>query len=83
VTAKGVDDTTIPFAAIGEVRMETNQRYPALLILPTPSGTFPEHQGGGYNDGDYQSHQMHFYFRSEAAAQQAHDFFEYHRCLRR
>lgn len=90
VTSKGTDDTTIPFAAIGSVALMPKidgratvagaDLYP-LNIGPTATGTFPEHQSGGYNDGDYQSHGFLFYFASEDAARQAYDFFEYHRCL--
>lgn len=90
ITSKGTDDTTILFASIGGVYLMpkltgtvTGVDLWPLSIGTTPSGTFPEHESGGYNDGDYQSHSFLFSFTSEDAARQAHDFFEYHRCLGR
>jgi hypothetical protein len=83
-SGKRVDETTILFSSISQVRVVPYDGNPALWklqILPTQDGTFPEHESEGYNNGDYQSHQFQFVFDSRDAAQQAHDYFEYHLCV--
>ncbi|PWT90633.1 MAG: hypothetical protein C5B55_09425 [Blastocatellia bacterium] len=82
----GVEDTTIPFVTIGEVTVDhVSDRWTVQLSSKASSNFTLRRQGYrkpmfDQMNGDFPLRAINLDFPSEAAAKQAHDFFEYHKC---
>lgn len=76
--SNGSEDETILFASLGEITLyqSPSSTQPWAVILTPKSG-------GNFISTGGRAHQFNLDFKSKETAEQARDFFEYHRCAGR